>query len=127
MWVNPTTNLSTCGGRARDSALPIAEGACQATQRGGAVRGLPAGRGLPGAPAHLGALLGAQAHQRRHLAGGGVALNLVEVGAEEDDGGGDAHQARQRHNHLVEDSLGGQGAGGEGGAVRWEGCSPEGL
>ena len=46
---------------------------------------------------HLIAALCTQAHQRRHLPGGSVALNLVEVAAEQDAGCGQAdQQGRQR-------------------------------
>ena len=41
---------------------------------------------------HLIAALGTQAHQRRHLPGSSVALNLVEVAAEQDAGRGQADQ-----------------------------------
>ena len=55
---------------------------------------------------HRQSSLGAQAHQRRQLASGLVAIYLVEVAAEQDGCCGDAHHNAADHNCIAQHGQG---------------------
>ena len=64
------------------------------------------GAGMNTSTSHRQSSLGAQAHQRRQLAGGPVAVYLVEVAAEQDGCRGDAHHNAADHDCIAQHGQG---------------------